>query len=132
MKNDLKTFKKLWYESHQHIRGTFVLRKTKTAQDEKFRLRPDHGKWFALRIAVKKEIHKNDWNFGKGTAKPKNEDLRKSTAIYRNCKESWSGISENCNWKMNPLPLHLSKMPLSVLQGKITRTLLWLVINIIL
>ena len=28
-------------------------------------------------ISLKKEVHRGDWNFGKGMAKPKNEDLKR-------------------------------------------------------
>jgi len=122
MKNDLKHSKNYGMKATNTSGYILYYAKPKPHRTKNFRFTPDHGKWFALRIRSKKEIHKNDWNFGKGTAKPKNEDLRKFNSYLQECKESWSGISENCNWKMNPLPLHLSKMLCRYYKEKITRT----------
>jgi len=65
------------YEYHKHFWNCFLCKKTK----EKNNILPIYvritvdGK--RTIIAIKKDIHRDNWNFGKGMAKPKTDDLKR-------------------------------------------------------
>lgn len=107
----------------------FVLRTNKTEHEGKY---PVYARITVNRsrceFSLKQEIHKNDWNFGKGAAKPKNDELRQFNSYLQEFQGKLVRHFRELQLEDEPVTAALVKNAfIGITKGKVTHTLLWLV-----